>query len=811
MELQNYEIKHLQTVEEISSECCLFLKRNDDFPLNKSTVKEIGLYGNGIRHTLKGGTGSGNVESHIFNNIETAFENCGIKVISKSYLDSYDEILKKAEDNFVVEMKKKAKKEKIPAVKYFFGKALTEPDYDLKDKIIPCSTSIYVLSRKMGEGNDRENIKGQFKLTDTEIDTIQFLQSNSQKFLLVLNVGAPIDISEIIPCVDNILLISYLGQRTSETLVNIIFGDAYPSGKLPISWDKYENYPSLNFGDINNTYYEEGIFVGYRHFATINRNPMFPFGFGVSYTSFILEFVNVTKNKDEFNIQIKVKNIGEHKGKEVVQLYLSKPSTIDFVNPSIELVAFRKTNEILPNQEELIDVNFKLSNFANFDSKKSSYVIKKGVYLIKYGNASNDLKCCASFEVNEDIILERVKEYKHDIYLKEKRYEFISNYSKSDKHFILEKDDFCIEKPIKNHINHTKFDFVSSLKDNELIKLTMGNISPGIKGMIGDSCESVLGGAGETCLSVPTVKNSLVLADGPAGVRIASECLLSKNKKYKLSVDPMWEDLSKYLPKFITSLVLNKKNLKRKGNRYYQYTTSIPVANALASSFSTEVVSKCGMLIAEEMTRFGVDVILSPSMNIVRNPLCGRNFEYYSEDPFLTSYLVSSFISSIQNNGKSKACVKHYLCNNQENNRFQSNSIVSNRAIREIYLKPFISVIKSSNPYSLMTSYNLLNGEHTSESSYFTKYVLRDELKYDGLILTDWINSGAINNPNSINKTVYAHNAINAGVNLLMPGGKSDIKDLKIALKNGAISKKTLIENVCFIINKIVENSLAKS
>lgn len=812
MELQKYEKQHLQTLEEISSECALFLKRsNSDFPLDISSIEEIGLYGNGVRHTLKGGTGSGNVESHIFNNIEQAFENRGIKVLSKAYLDKYDEILKNAEKDFVKLMKKKGKQEGIAPVKYFFGKCLTEPDYDLSDYLIPNKVSIYVLSRKMGEGNDRENIKGQYKLSDTEINTIKWLKENSKKFLLVLNVGAPIDISDIGTFVDNILLISYLGQKTSETLVHIVLGETYPSGKLPVTWDKYENYPSQNFGDINETYYKEGVFVGYRYFTSINKAPMYPFGFGLGYTDFQLTLKNVSKDKDKFTIYITIKNVGQHKGKEVAQIYLSKVSTKEFPNPAVELVGFKKSKELLPTQSEEVSITFSPADFANFDEKLSAYVLKKGIYLIKFGNDSSSLQTCASFEIEKDIVIQSVKRYEHEINVNEDEHIFVSNYKKESCHFIMNENDLIVKNPSKTQLKNENFAEINKLSNDELILMCMGNISSGMKGMIGDSCESVLGGAGETCLNVKSINKSLVLADGPAGVRITSKCLLSKNKKYKLSVDPMWEDLSKYLPKFISSLVMNKKNQKRKGERYYQYTTSIPVANALASSFSEDVVNKCGLIIADEMLRFGVGVILSPSMNIVRNPLCGRNFEYYSEDPYLTSKLVSQFVNAVQSNGVTKACIKHYLCNNQENNRFQSNSIVSIRTIREIYLRPFLNVVSKSSPYSLMTSYNLVNGEHSSESSYFIKDVLREEMNYCGLIMTDWISSGTINNPHSKNETVFAYKALKAGVNLLMPGGKSDIKNLKQSLKKGLINRDLLLNNVNFIYKKILDSNKAKS
>lgn len=812
MELQEYEKAHLKVLDEISSECVLFLKRsNNDFPLDISQVKEIGLYGNGVRYTVKGGTGSGNVEYHFFNNIEQAFENKNIKITSKEFLDEYDKIIKKEKEKFVKRMKKEGKEAGIAPVTYFFGKTITEPNYDLDNLIHPNEISIYVISRKMGEGSDRENIKGQYKLSDTEIRNIKYLSKNSKKFLLVINSGAPLDLSEIVDDVDNILLISYLGSLTSETLVKIVFGESYPSGKLPVTWDKYDNYPSQNFGDINDTYYEEGVFIGYRYFTSVHVKPHFSFGFGLGYTTFDYKLNNVSINGETVNIQIEVKNTGDYLGKEVIQIYLSKPSYSELENPAIELVAYHKTKELKPNEVEDLYLNFKISEFANFDTAQSAYILKKGVYLISFGNSSDNLQQICSFEIKEDVLFNKVESYKQSINLKEKSFNIISDYKPLKKHFIINLKEICIEKRENNLVEKPSYQEINQLSNEELIQMTVGNISVGLKGLIGDSCESVLGGASETCRHIKSIANSLTFADGPAGVRIASECIISKNKKYKISVDPMWQDLANYLPKIVTSLILNKKNSKRKGERYYQYTTSIPVANALAASFNPDVVYKCGEIISDEMKRFGVDVILSPSMNIIRNPLCGRNFEYYSEDPLLTSSLVISFVNAVQANGQSRACIKHYLCNNQENNRFQSNSNVSIRTIREIYLKSFIDVIKKAKPFSLMTSYNLINGEHSSESQYFIKSVLREELQYTGLVMTDWISTGAINNPHSKHPTIYARNYIKPGINLIMPGGQDDIKDLTKALHDNIVTREELLENVNLIYDKIVLQTKAKS
>ena len=239
----------------------------------------------------------------------------------------------------------------------------------------------------------------------------------------------------------------------------------------------------------------------------------------------------------------------------------------------------------------------------------------------------------------------------------------------------------------------------------------------------------------------------------------------------------------------------------------YQYCSAIPIATAIAQSFSEDVCYQIGRLVAEEMKLYDIDIWLAPAMNIHRNILCGRNFEYYSEDPYLTGMIASSIVKGVQSLGK-MTCMKHFACNNQETNRFNSNSILSERTLREIYLRGFEIAVQEANPTCIMSSYNLINGVHASESSDLLIEVLKNEWKYKGLVMTDWITTGQINNKASVHPAARASHNLANGVNICMPGSKKDIKDIKKALKAGTLTRENLETNASIVYSFIIGDKI---
>ena len=384
-ELLPHEINHINELRKVAGECALFLKKDNSFPLKE--VTNITLIGNGVRHAVIGGTGSGAVNTRYKPTIEEAFINAGFKIDSNSWLDQYDEIREKCEKDFVKEIKKEAKKHKTMAPSYALGKEILEPEYNFAingDKKV----AIYILSRNGGENSDRRLEKGDVYLSDTEVRDIHYLNDNYEKFLLVLNTPNIIDL-ERIKDVKNILLLSQLGSVTSDVLVDIVIGKINPSGKLTDTYAYIKDYPYISTPiSEDETNYLEGSYVGYRYFSSKDIKPIFPFGFGLSYTEFISQLLEYKVEGDNVSLKVKVTNVGPLSGKEVIQVYISAPSP----RPKLELVAFKKSGEIKEKESEILELNFSLRDFPLYSVEEQAYMLNKGNYHVYFGNSSDSLK-----------------------------------------------------------------------------------------------------------------------------------------------------------------------------------------------------------------------------------------------------------------------------------------------------------------------------------------------------------------------------------------------------------------------------------
>ena len=798
-----HEIEHYELVNKLASECVLFLKRdNNAFPIDKPC--KVALFGSGARHTYKGGTGSGDVNSHFFNNIETELELRGFEVTSKKWLDEYDVIRTNFHKEFVKLVKQEAKAKKISVPAYSVGQNSPEYEYDLSVKEYDGDICIYVLSRLSGEGADRRVIKGDVFLTDREVEDILYLNKQYEKFILVLNVPGVVDLSPVLE-VENILLLSQLGVVTSSALVDILLGKANPSGKLSTTWAKFSDYPFMDeFGDKDETRYKEGIYVGYRYFDSKKVAPYFEFGFGKSYSTFDYQINSVSNNGENINLKVKVSNTSKYTGKEVIQLYLSEQVKINTAYQS--LVAFTKTKDLKPGESEIVELNCILSDFPIYDENKHSYVLEQGQYLFRVGNSSRNTAPAVLVELDEDVVVKEVvniskKPDFDDLQIPNS----ISNEDKPKKTIKLQKSDILTE----NCQYFSKYsvqipDFIKGLSIDDLIHISLGDYKTGLAGVIGQTCSVVPGGAGETTLRVEGINNVLAMADGPAGLRLISEYLVNDKGTYNLAEDSLLKGVKDYLPGFVNKFIGVEKNQKKKGNHIYQYTTAIPIATALAQSFNLELLFEMGRLVKDEMKIYDVDIWLAPGMNIHRNILCGRNFEYYSEDPYLSGMCASAIVNGVQKDSDKMCTIKHFTCNNQETNRFNSNSMVSERALREVYLFGFKKAIEESKPLALMSSYNLVNGEHVSSSDDLLTKFLRCECGYKGLIITDWITTGQINDKSSKYPCKRASLDLRNGNNLIMPGSKNDIVDIKQAIKAGEITRQDL-ENNAAIVYQFIE------
>ena len=782
-----YEQENIQIMREYASECTLFLNKNDEFPIDKPC--NVLLIGSGARNTLKGGLGSGDVESRYFTTCEKGLENAGFKITSKEWLNQYPLLKEKKSNehlNYLDNLYNTYKGSGFAMI------AFPEYDYDLKinEEEEKADIAIYVLARNSGEGADRRLVKGDVLLTDTEIKDILYLNKKFKKFMLVLNVGGVVDLSPV-KNVTNILLLSQLGVVTGDILADIILGKENPSGKLATTWASVNDYKFIKeFGNLDDTNYIEGVYVGYRYFDSAGVKPLYPFGFGKSYTSFDISKISLTNKKDEITIEVKVKNIGKYSGKEVVQIYVS-PSQENVDKPYQSLVAFKKTPKLEPSNEIELSLSFELSNIARYDEKKAYYILDKGKYIIRVGNSSKNTEIFGYIKLNEDIITQQLKNINSNTDFEEYKPEIVLNDNLSNIQKIkLTKNNFDL-KTFKYDYESKTDPILTNLEDKDLAKLCIGNyIDRYSEGSLGRD----IGFAGLTTRYIKGINNYLTMADGPAGLRMTKIIARDYKGYHRLNDNPITINNYKYYMN--DSLIKKEKknqNLSHYSNIIYQYTTAIPIATALAQSFNEEFVQKCGDAVGKEMEIFNINLWLAPAINIHRNILCGRNFEYYSEDPFVSGKMGAAMTKGVQSHKNKGTTIKHFVGNNQEFNRLNSNSKMSERALREIYLKGFQIAIEDSEPHAIMTSYNLINGIHTSQNPQLLINVLRSEWNYKGLIMTDWSHSFFSEFEISKYPPQNAYDIIKGGNNIMMPGGQNDYDLLMEKLKNEQLTRDDLL------------------
>ncbi|MGF7012455.1 beta-glucosidase [Lachnospiraceae bacterium PF1-22] len=810
MKLFAYEKKHSERLRDTLSECTVLLKKDGHFPL--SGPCEIAAYGSGIRHTIKGGTGSGEVNSRYSVNVEEGLIEAGFTISTASWLDRYDKELEKAKEQFIRDVKAEAKAAGQNTIVYSMGKAMLEPDYNLPLEGSG-DTCVYVLARISGEGNDRREVAGEIKLSQTEIRDILELNEQYEKFMLVLNVGGVVDLSPVMG-VKNILLLSQLGAQTGTALADILLGKGNPSGRLSTTWAKVEDYPAMpDFEDINETKYLEGIYVGYRYFDTFQKRALFPFGYGLSYTEFTQEVDKVEVSGEEVSVSVNVANQGKYPGMDVVQLYLSVP-TERLDHPYQELCAFAKSKILNPGESQSVSLTFKLSQMASYDEERALYFLERGDYLLRFGNHSGETKAIALIKMSQEQVILTAK----NVFGKPGFMELTATGRAEEElndqipTLTIEENAFKSET-VEYEPNKEILPEVAQLSVDELLYMNIGAFDPnksGIGSIIGNAGVSVCGAAGETTSMVRDFPH-LVMADGPAGLRLAKEFYRDEKGLHSIGQSAIPESMLDFMPKillFLLSLTSSKK--PKKGSKLeYQYCTAIPIGTAVAQSFNEELATIYGDVVGSEMERFGVHLWLAPALNIHRSIRCGRNFEYFSEDPFISGKMAASMTLGVQKHPGCGVTIKHYAANNKELNRYGNDSLVSERAMREIYTKGFGICVREAQPKAVMTSYNLVNGTHTAEHRGMIEDLLRAEYGFQGIVMTDWVIALATNKKGIHRNTLASYEAA-AGSDVFMPGGKGDFKEMKRGLEEGIVTKEQLQINAIRVLKMARELTEAR-
>ena len=503
-------------------------------------------------------------------------------------------------------------------------------------------------------------------------------------------------------------------------------------------------------------------------------------GFGLSYTSFAIKFRELRIKETEIEADVTVENTGNrYAGREVIQLYVTLPQSGE-VKEYHRLAGFAKTSVLQPGETQNITVTVKQKQLACFSAQTHAWIVEKGDYGLWIGNQSASLQLAAVLAVPKQVNLERVDA----VCSEEMEFEELSMPEYAEKEakkwsemartqnipkyvFIPQEEERKIHKSC----------LVPDQPVSELIPLLYGNITMGAS-TLGSAGIRVPGSAGETseALEKKYGIRSLIMADGPAGIRLRQSYEVDRATDQVYGVGVLGSLENGYL---------ESTKHHENADTYYQYCTAFPVGTALAQTWDQELMQKFGEAVAEEMEEFQVDLWLAPGMNIQRNPLCGRNFEYYSEDPLLSGVLAAAVTTGVQSRKGCGVTIKHFACNNQEDNRMGVDSRVSERTLREIYFRGFEIAIKESAPIALMTSYNLINGIHSANRRDLCTTLAREEWGFEGVIMSDW--NTTVPEDGSVPWKCVA-----AGNDIIMPGSPKDDRNIREAYADGLLSEEEI-------------------
>ncbi len=750
--------KHIELSHRAATEGIVLLKNNNNvLPLKSGT--KVAVFGNAQFDYIKGGGGSGDVFCEYVRNIYD-----GIK--TKKSVEVFEPLSLYYKKCVLKQYKEGEYNNKLRyGILYGMLDEVEIPEQLLKEAREFTDTAIITICRFSGEGWDRKNEgDSYFELSHEEKNMVEKVSSTFEKVIVLLNTGAMIDTSWFYnnDKISSVLMIWQGGMEGGLAAADILAGDVNPSGKLVDTFAvSFNDYPSSEGYYESDDYvkYTEDIFVGYRYFETIKgkkESVVYPFGYGLSYTDFEISNITTVELNGEIIISVDVKNVGSIAGKEVVQIYFEAPRE-KMTKASRELIAFKKTKLLSAGESQRLVMSFEVQSMAAFDDigviEKSAYVMEKGEYKIYLGtNVRNAKEIEYRYVLKEDKMCRKLTQYCPPTKLGKRlthtgEYVDVPDITYTPKIFPssykcerkIPKEDEPKHKLIEVAEGKISLDdFIAQLTDDELFKLVVGSANTGVANTEG------MGGNFNYGIPAP------MTADGPAGVRIET-CT---------------------------------------GVR----TTAFPIATMLACTWNTDLIEEVGKAIALEMKENNLSVFLSPGMNIHRSVLCGRNFEYFSEDPFLTGKMAAAMVRGVQSQGIA-ATPKHFACNNKETNRRFSNSIVSERALREIYLKGFEICVKEADPKVIMSSYNIINDVRSGENAQLLTGILRGEWGFKGIVITDWwANSEK-------DKEVLAGNDIHMPASISFKSGKFYIDTIenKSTRDDLAVCVKRLLEFILWL------------
>ncbi len=761
---------YLETAAQTVAEGIVMVKNeNHALPLNLS--EEIAVFGRIQLHYYKSGTGSGGMVnvSKVTGILDGLLES-GVK-INQELLDVY---------------KKWDAENPFDLGSGWANEPWAQEEMPLSDKLVKniasqCKTAIVIIGRTAGEEQDYKEVPGSYRLAEKEWDMLKKARAYFEKVIVLLNVPAIIDMNFLDECQPDACLYVWQGGMTGGTgTAAVLTGKVSPCGKLTdtIAYE-INDYPSnANFGSKQRNFYCEDIYVGYRYFETFAKDRVrFPFGFGLSYTTFDIQATTSQKTSDKLpliTITVNVKNTGDMAGKEVVQLYYSAPQG-KLGKPARQLCAFEKTSVLEPGCEEQLSLSVPFSMLSSYDDSgksghKSCYVLEEGEYCFYVGSNIRSAKAVYSVTLDDLIVTESLSQAMAPVlpfermvpectgdkltvgYEKAPQLE-VDEDARHMEHIPIElpfTDDRGIKLGDVLQGRHTMDEFVAQFNDYDLSCIIRGEGMGSPKVTAGTA--SAFGGVSDrlTGFGVPCG----CCADGPSGMRL--DC----------------------------------------GTKAF----SLPNGTMIASTFNKNLITELFTCTGMEMIANKVDCLLGPGMNLHRHPLNGRNFEYFSEDPYLTGMIASAELKGLQSVGVT-GTLKHFCGNNQETGRHVVDNVISERALREIYLRGFEIAVKQGNANSIMTTYGPINGLWTAGNHDLNTTILRNEWHYTGFVMTDWwpfINERDVKE----NKTNFAAMAkAQNDIYMVCSDGSKNPDNTLESLENGSLTRAELQRNAKNICN----------
>lgn len=769
--------KYLDTAAKMVSEGIVMLK-NENNALPLDTDKEVAVFGRIQFHYYKSGTGSGGMVNvtKVVNILDGLIDN-GVKVNEK-LLDTY---------------RKWDKENPFDLGEGWGGEPWSQKEMPLDEGLVKetaksCETAIVIIGRTAGEEQDNRLEAGSYLLSDDEIEMLTVVRKHFKKVVLLLNVGNIIDMTDINRIApDSVLYVWQGGMTGGKGTADVLTGKVSPSGKLPdtIAY-KASDYPSdANFGrEENRDIYAEDIYVGYRYFETFAKDKvLYPFGFGLSYTGFEIKTEKAEITEGAVKLSVSVKNIGSYKGKEVIEVYCEAPQG-RLGKAARVLCGFEKTKELVPQEEQVFEIAVDIAKLASYDDSgvtgnKSCYVLEAGEYKFYVGSDVRSAEYACSFEQGEDLVTERLTQSLAPVESFERIKpvceggafsigreavpvsevdESARRLEKLPKEIAYTGDKGIKLWDVKNGKN-TMDEFIAQLSDYDLSCIIRGEgmgsprVTAGTASAFGGVSENLNGfGIPAGCCS-----------DGPSGMRL--DC----------------------------------------GTKAF----SLPNGTMIASSFNKELTSELFTFMGLEMSANKVDCLLGPGMNIHRHPLNGRNFEYFSEDPFLTGKMAAAELKGMAGAGVT-GTIKHFCANNRETNRHFIDSVVSERALREIYLKGFEIAVKEGGASSVMTTYGIVNGLWTAGNFDLNTVILREEWGFKGFTMTDWWANINVRGKEPDKTDLAAMARAQNDVYMVCPDGEKNDDNTLVALENGGIERCELQRNAANICGFLLHTNALK-